>query len=304
MAAKQFRKKGHGNIFQRGPAGVFRARITLNGATKTESFATREAAEAWLRAIRADHGRVDRPAWALEAKSLTLAGALRRRLEHIAEAKNLRNEGYAVARLINDFPELMSRSIYDIDSIDIQHFIKARCRQGVAPATVNRDISILSHTFNLAAARFGCSGLRNPVGPTTRLKIPRGRVRRVSAEEESALLHQAASYELTSTIRIGLIIRFAMDTAMRCAEITGMRWEHVDLVRGTVYISDSKNGDHRSVPLWLETRALLRDLGPKESGPVWGEHEAVRSAWRRVRAATIACAAAQENTALADCGFR
>lgn len=300
MGNKKAARKGLGCVDQRGPMGVFRARITLCGKLLSKSFATRPAAEAWLKAVCADHGRVDRPAWAIEAKDLTLAGALERRLTHIAGAKNLRNEKYAVARLVADFPDLTARSIFDVDSVDIQHFIRARCRQGVAPATVNRDISILSHTFNLSASTFGCTGLINPIGPTTRLKLPRGRVRRISAEEEAALLNQAAIYEINSSVRIGAIIRFALDTAMRQGEITAMLWENVDLVRGTVYIPDSKNGEARSVPLWMEVRALLRELGPRAAGPVWSAHEAVRSAWRRVRAAAIAHATQQGNTALAE----
>lgn len=231
---------------------------------------------------------------------MTLGGALKKRLAHIAAAKNIQNEKYAVDRLITDFPELFGRSIYGIDEIDIQHFIEARSLQGVAAGTVNRDLSILSHTFNLAATKYGCTNLRNPIGPTTRLKLPRGRVRRVSPEEEAALLRAAAIYELTSSIRIGAIIRFARDTAMRCGEITGMQWQNVDLVRGTVYLHETKNGDSRSVPLWLEMRALLRDIGPQVSGPVWGAHEAVRSAWRRVRAAAIAAADTAGDHTLAE----
>lgn len=289
---------GFGTIEQRGVGGQFRARIYIHGTRRNKTFDTEQGAEAWLQARRAEHLRPDRATRTLEASELTLAGALKKRLDHTSDSKNHSNDCYAVARLEKDFPALCQRSIYDVDEIDIQDFIDARRKQ-VAPATVNRDISIFSHTFNLARTQFGCTHLRNPIGPTTRLKLPRGRVRRLSAEEEQTLLRHAALYEATSSIKIGSIIRFANDTAMRCGEITGMHWEHVDLDRGTVLLKDTKNGDSRSVPLWVRTRALLRNLGPMPSDLVWGAHEAVRSAWRRVRAAAIREAEANNNHALA-----
>lgn len=277
---------GRGGIDSRGTGGQFRARVRVNGKRRSKTFETEAGAQGWLDAVRAESARPDRAERAIEAKGLTLGKALHKRLEHIADSKNFRNEGYAVRRLEADFPSLCAKSLYDVDEIDIQDFIAAR-RAQVAPATVNRDLSILSHTFNLARSTFGCTHLRNPIGPTTRLKPPRGRVRRLSKEEERILLHQAAIYEVGSQVRIGSIIRFACDTAMRCGEIASMRWENVDLVQGTVFLPETKNGESRSVPLWLEMRGLLRDLGPKDEGPVWSPYEAIRSAWKRVRAAAI-----------------
>lgn len=286
MAKKNRAPRGRGSIDSRGAGGQFRARIRVGGKCQTETFETEQGARAWLDATSARLRRPDRASRIVEATKLTLGGALRKRLEFISSSKNLRNERYAVTRLEADFSALCSKTVYDVDDIDIEDFVAERRKQ-VAPATVNRDLSILSHTFNLARAKFGCTGLRNPIGKGTRLKLPRGRVRRLSSEEEAALLRQAAIYEVSGRVRIGSIIRFACDTAMRCGEIAGMHWERVNLVQGTVFLPDTKNGESRSVPLWLETRALLRDLVPCEEGPVWGTYEAIRSAWRRVRAAAI-----------------
>ncbi len=299
MAKSKKSRSTQGSIDSRGIGGQYRARIRINGATLTQTFQTCVQARAWLDDICAKHRRPDRRQRAVAAASLTLGEALEKRLDHITENKNHRNEGYAVRRILRDFPDLTGRPIYDVDEIDIKEFIEARSVQ-VAAATVNRDLCILSHTFNLARSQFECTHLRNPIGPTTRLRVPSGRVRRLSLEEEVALLAQAAIYELTSTVPIGPIIRFACDTAMRCGEIAGLRWERVDLDRGTVYLPDTKNGDARSVPLWLEVRALLRDLGPKQEGPVWGAYEAIRSAWRRVKAAAVVAAEARGNKKLAN----
>lgn len=299
MAKRKRAPRGRGSIDTRGPGGQFRARLRVGDKLQTETFETEQGARSWLDAVAAGIRRPDRASKAAEAAKLTLGGALRKRLEHISESKNLRNEHYAVGRLELDFPDLCAKTIYDVDEIDIKDFVTER-REQVAPATVNRDLSILSHTFKLARAQFDCVGLKNPIGPGTRLKPPGGRVRRLAKNEEEALLRHAAIYEASNHVRIGSIIRFACDTAMRCGEIASMRWEHVDLVRGTVYLPDTKNGEARSVPLWLEMRALLRDLGPRDEGPVWSPYEAIRSAWRRVRAAAIREAIAAGNTRLAE----
>lgn len=298
MAKKKRARRGLGSIDSRGTGGQFRARIRVGGQCQTDTFETEKGARAWLDAVAAGLRRPDRATRTVEATKLTLGGALRKRLAHISASKNLRNERYAVGRLERDFPALCAKPIFDVDDIVIEDFVEERSTQ-VAPATVNRDISILSHAFNLARAKFGCTGLKNPIGEGTRLKLPPGRVRRLSNKEEEALLRQAAIYEMGSHVRIASIIQFACETAMRCGEIAGMRWEHVDLIRGTVFLPDTKNGESRSVPLWLEMRSLLRNLEPREEGPVWASYEAIRSAWRRVRAAAIQEALAAGHVRLA-----
>lgn len=298
MARRNKTSRGKGTIESRGIGGQYRARIRIEDKRLSKTFETEQAAVDWLAAIRAAHRKPDRLTRTLAARDMTFAEALRKRLDYIKQNKNHSNEIYAVTRLEKDFPLLCRKAIYEIDEIDIQDFIDARSQQ-VAAATVNRDLCMISHTFNLARTKFGCTQLRNPIGPTTRLRLPRGRIRRLAEDEERAILAQAAEYELTSSIPIGSIIRFACATAMRCGEITGMRWENVDLNQGTVFLSDTKNGEARSVPLWLEMRAMLRDMGPRDSGVVWGGHEAVRSAWRRVRNASIQAAESTGNRDLA-----
>lgn len=293
-------KQALGGIEHRGIGGQYRARARIDGKKFSKTFETEAGARAWLDDVCAKHLRPNRKERFLQAASLTLGQALRKRLALTAGSKNSRNDLYAVDRLERDFAKLCEKCIYDVDELDILDFIEDRSEE-VAPATVNRDLCLLSHTFNLARTKLGCTNLRNPIGPTTRLKIPPGRVRRLSQQEEAALLRQASIDELTSSVPIGAIIRFACETAMRCGEIANMHWEHVDLDRGTVYLPDTKNGEARSVPLWLEMRALLRDLGPKATGPVWGTREGIRSAWRRVKAAAIRKATESGDKTLAGC---
>lgn len=38
------------------------------------------------------------------------------------------------------------------------------------------------------------------------------------------------------------------EMAMRCGEIVGLRWEHIDLGRRVVHLPATKNGSARDVP--------------------------------------------------------
>ena len=83
------------------------------------------------------------------------------------------------------------------------------------------------------------------------------------------LLAVADEYEFGCAVRIGAIIRFAIETAMRFSEIARMAWERVDLRAGTVFLPDTKNGDARAVPLTLAARGdglFTASLVPSTAG--------------------------------------
>lgn len=274
-----------GTIAQRGPF-QFQARITHEGKRKARTFDTELKAQQWLDGLNKaeSKGRARR---AVEARAMTLKDAMERRLVMKASLKSLSSETNKTARLIETHSWLTSMALYDIDEIDIQDFIEKRVAEGVGNATVNRDLAVISNTFNLARTKMGCTGLVNPIAPTTRLSEPRGRVRRLADDECALLLKHAALKIESGDTPISTIIEFASETAMRLSEIAGMDWRDYSRKQGTVFIDDTKNGSRRSVPLTLRARNLLTELGIQESGLVWGELEAIRSAWRRVRKAAI-----------------
>jgi integrase len=296
MTAKGGRPK-KGSIDERGPM-QFRARITLGGKTYIETLATRADAQAWLdRLITASRtdGRLERAAKAAE---LTLAEALRIRLD--LKKNTLRSDQRpATEQLIKNYPELTGKLIYSVDEIDIEDFVAERSERGAAPGTVNKDLGLISNTFNLARTKMACVGLRNPIGPTTRLREPPGIERRLSPEEEAEILAAAAAYQALNTVPMCSVLQFSSDTAMRLGEIAKMRWEDVNLAKGTVRLGVTKNGEARTVPLWPRSRELLLEMGPQKSGPVWGHRDAIKTAWKRIRKAAAKSAAARGDHALA-----
>lgn len=117
--------------------------------------------------------------------------------------------------------------------------------ESVSPATVRRELVILSHLFTVVSKEWGMSGLGNPV-QSIRLPSGRGvsRDRRLTPGEETALLKACEDYGGD----LPHVVRFALETAMRRGEIAAMTWDDVDLKNEDSHSS----GDQK----WGETNCL------------------------------------------------
>lgn len=125
-----------------------------------------------------------------------------------------------------------------------EDFRKARhtANPAIKDATINRDLSVLRRVFNWALDEQLIA--QNPL---TRLKMARERRTRrqiLSLAEEERLLGVAPDH-----LRAMIII--ALDTGMRRGEITSQRWEDIDLVQKTLFVTHSKTpeGESREIPL-------------------------------------------------------
>lgn len=64
-----------------------------------------------------------------------------------------------------------------------------------------------------------------------------------------------------------------VDTGGRRSELLSLDWRNVDLARGAVAFTKTKNGEDRSVRLTDRAKQVLMDLGPKKSDPVFTYRE-------------------------------
>jgi integrase len=122
-------------------------------------------------------------------------------------------------------------------------------------ATVNRYLAALSSCLS-----YGVKELqwleRNPV---ERIKKPaenKGRVRFLSDDERAALLDACRPHA-----DLYLCVVLSLTTGARQAEIMGLRWGQIDFARQVISLSETKNGDHRALPLVGEAFTLLRERG-------------------------------------------
>lgn len=88
----------------------------------------------------------------------------------------------------------------------------------------------------------------------SKLKEPRGRECFLSEEECGRLL---AACQRSSKHDLYDVVVLALSTGMRRNEILSLRFEQLDVSRGMLYLSDTKNGERRGVPLAAAALALM-----------------------------------------------
>lgn len=143
----------------------------------------------------------------------------------------------------------------------------------LAPATVTRRLALVSHMYNMARMEWGQEDLQNPVRSIRKPKVRNSRDRRLlctidlpgrSPNEFDWLIGASRSDSFRH------IVTLAVETAMRRSEIVGLRWEHINLVAGTAFLPETKNGHDRTVPLSPAAIATLTELHrPESSGRVF-----------------------------------
>jgi len=152
----------------------------------------------------------------------------------------------------------------------------------VAPATVIRELSYFSSIITYARKEWGIN-INNPVALVARPKNPQGRSRILDATETNALF-EALKPTGRRSIWMLALVRLALETAMRRSELLGLRWEHIDLGRRTIFLQLTKNGTSRTVPLSTHAIQILTEMPRNIDGRVFPlTHEVVSQAFNRAR---------------------
>ena len=124
---------------------------------------------------------------------------------------------------------------------NISKYKMLRNDEGAAPATINRELAMLSKAFNMAVKEW--EWLKdNPVAKVPREKEDNERDRWLTVGEEVSLLENCPEW-------LGDIILFNLHTGLRQDELLSLTWDRVDVFRKTILIKDTKNGKPRTVPL-------------------------------------------------------
>jgi integrase len=270
------------NFRKRGPQ-QWQAQIRKKGyPAQVKTFSTRSAAERWAREVehQMDQGAfISRSA----AESTTLGELLTRYLEEITPTKRGAESETARLRALRRDP-LAQRMVASIRGVDIARYRDERLHK-VAPATVKRDLVIVSHLFEVARKEWGLP-VANPVRDIKSPAHSKARERRLEAgwggqeDEEGRLLK--ACREARNGYLLPLV-QLALETAMRQGELVSLRWEHIDLGRRIAHLPDTKSGEARTVPLSTTAIETLRSLPRHLNGQVFSglTTQAVKLAFAR-----------------------
>jgi integrase len=142
---------------------------------------------------------------------------------------------------------------------DVERYAAKRRAEGLAPASVNRELAFLRRVFNVAIEDGKAE--TNPVRPKMFARENNQRVRYLTDAEEQRL-------QQTLDESAWQLVAIALKTGLRRSEQFTLRWEHVDFRAGVLTVPRSKSGKARHVPMNDDVRAILRAL-PSRLTSAW-----------------------------------
>ena len=168
-----------------------------------------------------------------------------------------------------------------ISPIQITQYRELRLRSGLSPASVTRELNLLSRAISLAISELGVRLANNPAKAVSRPSGSKSRDRRPH-KTELAALRKAADRDSPA---LNPIIDLAIETGMRQGELFSLKIEDLDRQSSVVYLETTKNGDSRYVPLSPRALAAFDALaGSRDSGALitqWSTQSGLRQSWRR-----------------------
>jgi integrase len=145
--------------------------------------------------------------------------------EHVVKTASQRTIRGYVKNLLPFFGHL---TLADISPKLIVQYKNKRYADGVAPATINRELAAMKKAFNLAIREWEWCR-ENPVSRVSMEQEKNKRDRWVTDEEDERLLSASPPW-------LREILVFALNTGMRLGEILALTWSGVDLFRKTVTV--------------------------------------------------------------------
>lgn len=241
--------------FKQRESGWWQAVIRRKGQPPvSKTFPSRADAETWAKLTEADMLRgqyLPRQ----EAERTTVRDLIERYRQE--ELPRLRGKGAAPA--LNAIEEVLGK--YALASVTSKLVAQYRDRRlkVVAPATVRKEINLLSRLVDLAGKEWGIPLAANPCAMVSKPRENNARERRLESGEGNHLLDACNPH-------MALLVRFALETAARLGELLALSWSDVDpkkrvaIIRG-IGGRETKNGESfRAVPLSSAALVVLEEL--------------------------------------------
>ncbi|MDA9009568.1 site-specific integrase, partial [Alphaproteobacteria bacterium] len=182
-------------------------------------------------------------------------------------------------------PFFGGKPLAQISTFEIERYKKKRLGAGVAKATINRELAVLSHMVN-KALEWGW--IKSKAAKFNRFKEDNGRIVYLTAEQCAALL-EAASQDQNENVHA--LVMVGLHTGMRLGEILALNRNNIDLERLVIWIPKAKAGK-REQPITEELAQYLKTrIAMLPEGCEWvlpspasrtGYVNTIRKAFRRV----------------------
>ena len=129
----------------------------------------------------------------------------------------------------------------------IEKIIDAKLAEGVSNTTVNRVLELVSAVLQKCVKHWEWL---DRVPPIRMFKEPTRRIRFLSREEAQALLAELPEH-------MADMAAFSLATGLRQANVTGLQWSQVDLVRKLAWIHPDQAKARKAIPVPLNVEARL-----------------------------------------------
>lgn len=229
----------------------------------TKSFRLLKDAERWA---RQQERLIDSGEWIdrTEAQQTTLHDLLERyRREVTASKRGRANEEYRITVIQRS--SLARYAVASITGALVATYRDERLKE-VSGSTVAKEMTLLSHAFNVAIRDWGFGLHFNPVSRVRKPSDPPARDRVLSEEERGLLLTEVGQCRNPWITRV---VFFALETAARRGEILALRWADVDLNTATAKLKVTKTGQPRVIPLPPLCVAMLKAMPRSLDGRVF-----------------------------------
>ncbi len=247
--------------FKKLASGKWQAQVARAGIRKSKSFPSKREAQDWA---TAEEHRISSGA-SEQAAKITFGSVMDRYArEESVKKKGARWEIVRLERLKND--TMAGVLLADLDETVLADWRDRRLLE-VAPASVNREMVLLSAVLNVAKKEWRLL-THNPISDVRKPTKPPPRDRRVSVAELEKMIELAGADLSKKQARAIHAFRFAIETAMRAGEILSLTAERVDLEKRVAELPVIKNGSSRRVPLSSEAVRLIEAL-PKSEGSLF-----------------------------------
>lgn len=164
-------------------------------------------------------------------------------------------EATRIRRLLRD-EAFVDKKLAALVTEDLQDYIQDRLTE-VAPATVDRELDLISQTLSYADDVWKIAPVESPFAGLRRPKYFNERDRRLLPEEERVILTAARE---DANPYIEPVIILALETAMRRGELLGLKLSDVHFAGRYLFLPDTKNGRSRKVPLSKRAETVIRAL--------------------------------------------
>ena len=195
----------------------------------------------------------------VQAETLTLASILERYRIEIVPQKRGQRQFLTQIRTMLRSKSLKGLNLLNVTPTAIGQHRDARIASGTSPSTVRKDLAFLHKLFEVVRKDWHINLPKgNPVSLVFRppdLK-PTARTRRLEKGELERLL-----IALTNTSLVYNFVLFAIETAMRRSEVTGITPDDINFESRTLHIPKTKTGVPRTIPLSNKAISILKDIG-------------------------------------------